>query len=179
MSNRTSIQLPLPTDGTTIEIPLTRGYVAVVDAVDSDLLEQNWHALVSQSDRCVYAKRTMGGHGREKPKYMHIIILERILGRELCEDDLADHVDTNSLNNRRSNLRLATYSENSWNSSKRSDNHSGFKGVYWKKGHRKWVATIMVHGKRKHLGYFDNPEEAHAAYCAAANELHGEFARFE
>jgi hypothetical protein len=90
-----------------------------------------------------------------------------------------DHWDTNTSNNRWGNLREATSSQNKMNRPNRSDNTSGYKGVWWEKRRSKWVADIMVDSKRRHLGYFPTAEAAHAAYCEAAARLHKEFARFE
>lgn len=87
-----------------------------------------------------------------------------------------DHINGIKSDNRFSNLREATRSENIRNTGKRANNKSGFKGVSWKSNNNCWVAQIMVHRKKKHLGYFYTPEEAHAVYCDAAEELHGEFA---
>jgi len=56
-------------------------------------------------------------------------------------------------------------------------NTSGFKGVSYRKTRRKWIATIQKDGKQHFLGHFNTPELAHMAYCKAAAELHGEFAR--
>ena len=72
-------------------------------------------------------------------------------------------------------LRLATRSENIRNSQKSSRNSSGFKGVTWHKQRGRWAAQIWAKGKHISLGLFDAPEEAHAAYCRASSELHGEF----
>jgi hypothetical protein len=88
-----------------------------------------------------------------------------------------DHKDGNRSNNRWSNLREASHSENQWNMSRRRDNTSGFKGVNWHKGERKWHARIMLHGRHIHLGSFDSAEVAYEAYKAKALELFGEFAR--
>jgi hypothetical protein len=89
-----------------------------------------------------------------------------------------DHRDTNRSNNRWNNLRAATQLQNSTNSSIRIDNTSGYKGVYWHIGARKWRAQIVSKGKIHLLGYFSTPQAAHRAYCEAAIRLHGEFARF-
>lgn len=88
-----------------------------------------------------------------------------------------DHEDTNRANNRWSNLRPATRSQNAANTSLRSTNTSGCKGVSFYKPYNKWRAYITVAGKHKGLGYFDSKEKAAEAYTNAANDLHGEFAR--
>jgi hypothetical protein len=88
-----------------------------------------------------------------------------------------DHINCNPLDNSFANLRLATNAQNACNRGKPSTNSSGYKGVTWKKLKNKWSAQIMINYKKKNLGYFNTPEEAHAAYCKAAKELHGDFAR--
>ena len=60
----------------------------------------------------------------------------------------------------------------------RKDNHSGFKGVSWHKGNKKWYVKIKVDSKPIFIGMFDDPEEAHRAYCKAAVQYHGKFANF-
>lgn len=89
-----------------------------------------------------------------------------------------DHRDLDGLNNRWTNLRLATKSQNAQNTPRRVDNTSGFKGVAWDARRGKWRADIRVPGgKRMHLGMHDDPAVGHAAYVAAAKELFGEFGR--
>jgi hypothetical protein len=90
-----------------------------------------------------------------------------------------DHIDANGLNNRWSNLREATKSENQHNRGKQRNNTSGFKGVSWHKRDRKWQAEIWLNGRKKSLGGFDDAAAAHAAYCDAAQKFHGGFARVE
>jgi hypothetical protein len=95
--------------------------------------------------------------------------------------DQVDHKDRDRKNNRFSNLRLATGSQNQGNRSLSKTNKSGFKGVSrYRAGERSgrpWQASIRISGKSKNLGYFSTREEAHAAYCAAATAVFGEFAR--
>ncbi len=86
-----------------------------------------------------------------------------------------DHINGDPLDNRIENLREATSAENQWNQGVRKTNRSGFKGVHWHKDRRKWAAKIRKDGKTKHLGLFTCPKEAHAAYCKAAKEMHGEY----
>jgi hypothetical protein len=88
-----------------------------------------------------------------------------------------DHINGDGLDNRWSNLRLSTRAENIRNSRAPSSNTSGFKGVSRSKRSRRWQAHIKVDGRSKHLGCFDTPEEAHAAYAVAAVDHYGPFAR--
>ncbi|PVE25395.1 Fis family transcriptional regulator [Microvirga sp. KLBC 81] len=90
-----------------------------------------------------------------------------------------DHIDGNKLNNRPQNLREASHGENQQNSGRYRNNRAGFKGVYFHRRDKNYVASIRVNGKQRILGTFATPEAAHAAYCEAATRLHGEFARFE
>jgi len=86
-----------------------------------------------------------------------------------------DHIDRNGLNNKIENLRLVTNSQNQQNRKINDNNRSGFKGVWAKCG--KWQAKIQSSGVRYHLGVFSTPEDAHIAYCNAANSLNSEYAR--
>lgn len=86
-----------------------------------------------------------------------------------------DHIDGNPLNNSFENLRLATEAQNAINRKLRSDNKSGFKGVY--QMGKKWAAQIVADKKRIYLGVFSSPELAHAEYLKHASVMHGEFAR--
>lgn len=89
-----------------------------------------------------------------------------------------DHINGMKTDNRIKNLREADRFDNTRNVKRRKDNSSGYKGVSLSNG--KWMARIwsIIDNKRKrcYLGYFNSPEEAYAAYCKAAKELHGEFA---
>lgn len=88
-----------------------------------------------------------------------------------------DHLDTDSCNNRISNLREATDTQNKANCGPRANNRSGFKGVTWHRQTGKWFARIAANGEHHYLGLFETAEEAHAAYEAAARVHFGHFAR--
>jgi len=75
-----------------------------------------------------------------------------------------DHIDRDKLNNRIENLRVANKSENGYNTLKKSNNTSGYKGVCWHKVKRKWMAQGRVEGKKVYLGYYENIEDASKAY---------------
>lgn len=87
-----------------------------------------------------------------------------------------DHINGDRHDNRISNLRLASSSENQRNRKRPKNNTSGYKGVSWIEHYQMWQATIKFDGKNKYLGRFDTPEEASDAYNKAALRHHGEFA---
>ena len=87
---------------------------------------------------------------------------------------MIDHADGNGLNNDLRNLRLATRSQNRFNSKTRKDSKTGFKGVT-KRGNRWTAKTTSASGQRIFLGYFDTPEAAFKAYVDASKHHHGEF----
>ncbi len=88
-----------------------------------------------------------------------------------------DHLNCVPADNRFANLRLADHSQSASNRRMFSTSKSSFKGIY--RNGRGWSASVRMYGKSHYLGIFSTPEEAHAAYAAAARELHGEFARTE
>lgn len=78
-----------------------------------------------------------------------------------CPDDLiVDHIhgENSITDNRKSNLRIASMSQNSMNTKLRSDNSSGHKGITWDKRSNKWCVRIMIEGKNKYLGYFNKED---------------------
>ena len=87
-----------------------------------------------------------------------------------------DHRDGDRSNNRWTNLREATRSQNAMNRGPRSDCSSGVRGVHWHKASNMWAASISAGGVSQHLGLFRSKDEARAAFIAASDALHGEFA---
>lgn len=105
--------------------------------------------------------------------YLHRLAWQYVTGHPPA--DQIDHINGDKHDNRFENLREATASTNGANMHGRSS--SGFKGVYLEKRSGRWFSAICVRNKRMHLGTFGSPEEAHAAYVAAAAKHFGEFAR--
>lgn len=88
-----------------------------------------------------------------------------------------DHINLVRSDNRWANLREATRSQKRANTKAQRRSATGLKGVTWHTQNKRWLAQIMVNRKRKCLGLYDTPEQAHAAYALAAKEHFGEFAR--
>lgn len=117
--------------------------------------------------------------GTSPATYIREGLHRAVMGMQEGDKRHVDHINGDPFDNRKCNLRICEAIQNWWSRKKRSDNTSGFKGVTWSKSNSKWNARIKKHGKRISLGYFETPEAAHAAYCKAADELFGEFARYE
>lgn len=160
------------------EIPLTQGQIALVDDEDYEWINQ-WKWCASFKPRYNFgagaymAVRNKKINGKVRYYSMHRVIMGAESGDEV------DHINGNTLDNRRENLRLVSRSQNNMNKRKQSNNKSGYKGVYQNKTSGRWVAQIIVRKKKYNLGAYATPEEAHEAYKAAALELHGEFARVD
>lgn len=88
-----------------------------------------------------------------------------------------DHINGDCADNRISNLRLATRAENSRNQGLRKNSTSGLKGVCWDPLRQRWQSHIRIGGRKVNLGRFHTKEAAHAAYVAAIQKHHGDFAR--
>lgn len=152
-------------------IPLNHDLVALVDDEDFNYLNQfRWH--VFKCKNTLYARRNLWIPGMQKNScvLMHREILRANIGEWI------DHIDRDGLNNQKSNLRKCTQIENIANSSIKRNNKSGFKGVSWNKGMKKWCAQIESRGDHRIIGYFEDPMVAAAAYDECLSNLFGEFA---
>lgn len=154
------------------KIVLTRGKVALVDDEDFERINQyKWFCSnYGYAVRSVWIK---------EGKTSNIIWMHRFILNASNKFEV-DHINGNRLDNQKHNLRLATNYQNAQNVKKHKDNTSGFKGIsyckHWKLK-RPWKARICVNKKLKALGYFSSKEKAYEAYCKAARQYFGEFAR--
>lgn len=144
-------------------INLTRGLAARVDDDDYALLSvRQWYATLAGD--VWYARHYGSG-------YMHRVITGAADGQYV------DHIDMDTLNNTRGNLRVVSNAQNQWNRGPYKSNASGLKGVCYCRSTGRWRSEIQADGKRLFLGRFDSKESAYAAYCQAAKKMHGAFAR--
>lgn len=153
---------------------LTRGQLSCIEVEDAEMLGlHNWSASYHRKRENWYAVRNVKGGGRKGKQTtvkVHSVLLPTLEGY------VPDHINGNGLDNRRHNLRPATHAQNSQNAKVQRNNKVGLKGVERIYTGR-FCAYIRSHGKKKHLGVFDTPEQAHAVYVVAAKEQYGEFAR--
>lgn len=156
-------------------IPLTQGQCALVDAADYDwLIEMRWYASKDPRVGFYAVSAPRVENDQRRLVRMHRLIM----GLSLTDPRKVDHINHDTLDNRRSNLRIVTVTQNNQNMRKPRVNTSGYKGVFSSAGGR-WRARIRHNGSRTHLGIFATREEAWEAYKQAALRLHGEFACLE
>jgi hypothetical protein len=146
-------------------IALTQGKRALIDDSDFAAISKfKWHA--SKHCGIWYAAR--------KDEFGQKIFMHRQI-LSAPADRMVDHVDGDGLNNQRTNIRLATNSQNQMNR-KRQKSSSGFRGVTFHKQCGRWQAAIKCNGKSHYLGLYEVPEAAAEAYRQAASRLFGSFA---
>lgn len=172
LSNELDWSSPVPDlDFNTCFIPLTQGKFAAIDLEDFDKVSR--HKWCAVKDKLTfYAMTHIRVDGRPTGLKMHRLILG------LTDPKVyPDHRDGNGLNNRKSNLRICTGSQNQANKAKPHKSTSRFKGVHWNKECSKWKSEIRANGKKRYLGLFLDEAEAAEVYDTAALEIYGEFAR--
>ena len=153
-----------------IDSPKHGKFVAVVDLEDAEKVKQyHWHVAKTSSKRCrrFYIASSTGG-------YLHRLITDAPKDKEV------DHISGDTLDNRKSNLRLCGQFENQQNRERSRPNKSGYKGV-WRlpqvkeSASKPWCARLYHKGKSHYLGTFGTAAKAARAYDKKALELHGEF----
>lgn len=144
------------------QIKLTQNKVALVDDEDFEILNQHkW---------CFVKNRYAASRINYKLTYMHRLIMSAPKGMEV------DHINNNSLDNRRENLRIVTSHQNHFNTKIFATNRSGYRGVSWDKRIRRWIVTFSVNNKTVHAGTYADKDAAAKAYNEAIVRRRGEFA---
>ena len=121
-----------------------------------------------------YYQVNLYSDGNVYNKQIHKLVADYFIANPYNKP-FVDHINNIKLDNNVRNLRYATNQENQMNSKLSSRNSSNYKGVSFSKQKNKWCAQIQSNGKNKHLGYFDNIEDAINARVKKAKELYGEF----
>lgn len=146
-------------------LALSQGFESLVDASDFDYLSQySWHYSHG------YAKSRIKTSEGWKYFYLHRFLLNAAKGVQI------DHINGDSLDNRKCNLRICNNQQNSMNTGLSKNNTSGFKGVSLERKTNKWWAKLMYNRKVVHIGFYHNKEDAAREYDKAAIEFFGEFA---
>jgi hypothetical protein len=173
-----------------LDLPIGKALVPVEQETLNDSIIINlagYDVIISKSDsdRVKKKKWNRCGHKNKGPYFSHgyrekgrtkQIILHRFLV-DCPEGMYVDHINGNTLDCRRDNLRICTPAENSRNYPKPKTNTSGYKGVHYDKKSSKWRACIGFNNKLIHLGFFTDIEEAHNAYVKASKKYHKEYGR--
>lgn len=152
-------------------IKLTQGKAAIIDKEDAELVQQfKWHARYNPSTRSFNAGAKLKGR---------VVLLHRLV-MKAPKGMVVDHINHDTLDNRKKNLRVCTHAENMKNKKISVRQKSGFKGVFihpeTSRRRMHYEAKIKVNGKVKYLGFFKDKLEAARAYNKAASMYHGEFA---
>jgi hypothetical protein len=152
-------------------IELTKGHTAVIDADDVNAIrDYKWRSSKGKGTNYACSGLRLDD-GRVKTLFLHRLLMKPSKGF------VVDHINGDGLDNRRSNLRVATVAQNNLNSRVRSDSTTGIKGAYYDKRKGSYYSHIKRGDKRIYLGTFSTAEEAADAYAKASRELHGEFGR--
>ena len=155
-------------DPSTSFIPSANGQFALVDTSDVDHLACFcWTAAWSDNTQSFYFHRQVG----KSTLKMHRVITNASRG------NLVDHINGNTADNRRANLRIVTYSQNAQNRRIATTIESGAVGVYWRGDRSRWRAGVQGRGRQIWLGHYVNKSDAVAAAKFARRTIHKEFTR--
>lgn len=156
-------------DQETASVELTQGKWAIIDVADIPLVgKYKWCAVLFKRQNTYYALTSI----REIPSDdAKLTMMHRFLMGAKDSEQHVDHDNGDTLNNRRSNLRFATRTQNLRNSQKRKNASSQWKGVFFSNKDKRWLAKIRVDKKQIVLGYFKSEIEAATAYYNKAMEV--------
>jgi hypothetical protein len=150
-----------------------KGHDVLIDDGDRErVLSRSWR-VKKQKYGSVYFITNI-----RKGNKTHTMLLHRfILNCETGDGKIVDHIDGDTLNCQRSNLRLVTKQQNNWNRAVSVKSNTGIKGVSYRKDIGKYRSRINFNGREIVLGYYVRPEDAGQAYKEASLRFFGEYAR--
>jgi hypothetical protein len=123
-----------------------------------DKFPNSWYAKYDKATRSFYVHgHVSGARSNDKKEMLHRLITNAPSGM------VVDHINHNTLDNRRENLRVVSSAQNQQNRSIHKKSKSGIRGVTWSHKSQKWQAKIKVNNKVRHLGAFETVEEAAVA----------------
>lgn len=155
----------------TVEIKLTRGFVAIIDKEDYESVRQfKWRVTEAYNDT-FYATTWMRIKGKGRHVYLHRFLMQSPKNKKVSFNN------GNSLDCRRENLSILTNSERQLKSRLGKNNSTGYRGVSFNKAAGKYKAYIKKDKKLLYLGLFETAEEAAQTYNEKAKRLFGKFAR--
>lgn len=156
-------------------IPLTRGYVAIVDDDDYEWLSEfKWCSTISETGKVYAAMRDILGDPQAPLRKGLVQMHRKLLGLRFGDGLLADHISGDTLDNRRRNIRVVNKSQNSMNRPTPSNSTTGVTGVFWNNQAKKYQAQIKLAGRQRYLGIFETLEGAAEARRFAEEQLFGE-----
>ncbi len=158
-----------------------KSYEILIDDSDIELVgKYKWRIQQKKHCKTPYvarlAHKTINGKCRTRNIRLHRYILG-LSDINVWNWDLVDHKNGNTLDNRRDNLRVVNFSQNTWNARKMKGCSSKYKGVTFDKDIRKWRAYFKIGGNLIRLGNFTDEVEAAMMYNRVAKEFAGEYAR--
>lgn len=145
------------------------GYTIVDDDMYDVLSKYKWKCQKGYATRNAYMGKNKEGEYIYKTISIHSIVLPGKKGF------VTDHINRDRLDNRRSNLRLCTNSQNTFNQSPRKDNSTGVRGVFFDRRNNVYYSQITVNRKVYNLGNFKSLAEAYGAYITHSEHFFGEY----
>lgn len=153
------------------QLQLTKGKIALIDDADLPLVNRwKWGYVPRSNGVGGYVARWESGGSSRTTIYLH----RQLMNAQPCQQ--VDHINGDGLDNRRSNLRLCSQSQNFANRRILPQRSLPYRGVYYDKRRSNYFAAIKVNGKSYRLGTFTNPKDAALAYDKAAQSHFGDFA---
>lgn len=152
-----------------VAIPLTKGKVAVVDEADAEMVGAYKWYVSTVSPTLLYASRKDWQGGRAREVLMHRLVMAAGPGQ------VVDHINGDTLDNRRSNLRITDVQHNSWNRASQRGAKSQYRGVSVYGG--KFYVRIFIEGRNQYLGRYTDERLAARVFDYAATKHYGEYAR--